>query len=206
VPRALHLEPHDLRQKLRLDPAGSAVLFAVDASGSMAARQRMAAVKGAILALLLDAYRRRDQVALIGFRGVGAELLLPFTASVDLAEPHLRSLPTGGRTPLAHGLALAAATLRRHLQARPGARPLLVLVTDGRANVPLGDGDPLEDARRQALLLAAERCPCLVVDTERPGPTALGLAAELAELLGARHLRLDQLSPEALAAAVRVLP
>src|SRR5205807_8367 len=83
-------------------------------------------------------------------RGAGAELLLPLTGSVDLAEARLRLLPTGGRTPLAHGLRLAAATLRRHVQGRAGSQPLLVLVTDGRANVPLAGGDPLADAREQA--------------------------------------------------------
>ena len=101
------LEPGDLRQKVRETRLSNLILFVVDASGSMAARERMAAAKGAVLALLLDAYRKRDQVGLIAFRGRGAELLLPPTSSVDLAEARLRALPTGGRTPLAHGLELA---------------------------------------------------------------------------------------------------
>src|SRR5205807_6848552 len=106
----LLLRGEDLRTPIRRDREGNLVLFVVDASGSMAARARMAAVKGAVLSLLLDAYQRRDQVGLIVFRGAGAELVLPLTGSVELAEAHLRALPAGGRTPLAHGLHLADLT------------------------------------------------------------------------------------------------
>ncbi len=201
-PRLVHLERRDLRQKVRETRAGSAVLFVVDASGSMAAQRRMAAVKGAILSLLLEAYQRRDQVGLIAFRSSGADLLLPLTGSVDRAEAHLRRLPTGGRTPLAHGLALAAATLRRQHLAGATTRPLLVLVTDGRANVPLASDDPLQDARQQALALAAQRVPAIVVDTER-GAGGLGLARELAAHLRAHYVCLDELSAEHLVHVVR---
>jgi len=200
-PRALHLARHDAREKVRERRAGRAVLFVVDASGSMAAQRRMAAVKGAILALLLEAYQRRDQVGLVAFRGAGAELLLPLTASVELAEAHLRALPTGGRTPLAHGLRLAGAVLRRQRLARPDARPLLVLVTDGRGNVPLAGGDPLEEAGVEAARLAAGGVDALVVDTER-GAAGLGLARDLAARLGARYARLEQVTADALAGVV----
>jgi magnesium chelatase subunit D len=164
----------------------------------------MAAVKGAILSLLLDAYQKRDQVGLIAFRGTAAELVLPLTGSIDLAEAHLRALPSGGRTPLAHALYLAATTLRRQHLARPDARPLLVLVTDGRANVPLAGGDALEDARACAALLAAQDIPTLLVDSEQ-GPAALGLARELAARLGARYVTLEHLGADTLAGAVRTL-
>jgi magnesium chelatase subunit D len=135
---AVLLERDDLRQKVRETRQSNLILFVVDASGSMAARDRMSAAKGAALALLLDAYRKRDQVGLVAFRGRGAELLLPPTNSVDLAERRLRELPTGGRTPLADGLALARQTVERYLAGRPAAVPLLVVITDGRANVALG--------------------------------------------------------------------
>jgi magnesium chelatase subunit D len=204
APRALHLERRDFRQKVREARAGTSVLFVVDASGSMAARRRMAAVKGAILSLLLDAYQKRDQVGLIAFRGTAAELILPLTGSIDLAEAYLRALPSGGRTPLAHALYLAAATLRRQRLARPDAQPLLVLVTDGRANVPLADGDALEDAYACAALLAAQRIPALLVDSEQ-GPAALGLARDLAARLGARYVPLEHLGADTLAGAVRTL-
>ena len=107
----MRLTPADLREAVREGKEGNLVLFAVDASGSMAARQRMRVVKGAVLSLLLDAYQRRDKVGLITFRGAGAEVALPPTSSVEAAARRLTSLPTGGRTPLAAGLAQAARVL-----------------------------------------------------------------------------------------------
>ncbi|WP_235047845.1 VWA domain-containing protein, partial [Pseudogulbenkiania ferrooxidans] len=140
----------DLHDKVRVAKQGNLILLVVDASGSMAARQRMEQVKGTVRSRLEDAYRRRDQVALIAFRGQKAELLLPPCNRVEQAELALRELPTGGRTPLAHALALAADTLSRQLG---GPAPLLVVLSDGRANVALdGDGDPW----RQALDLAGQ--------------------------------------------------
>lgn len=109
------------------------MLFVVDASGSMAARQRMAAVKGAVLSLLMDAYQRRDKVGLITFRGKEAAVVLPPTSSVDAAAARLETLPTGGRTPLAAGLLKAHDVLRVERLRDPSRRPLLLVVTDGRA-------------------------------------------------------------------------
>ncbi len=123
----------DLRAPVRRDREGNLVLFVVDASGSMAARARMAAVKGAVLSLLLDAYQRRDKVGLVTFRGAGAEVALPPTGSVEAAAARLASLPTGGRTPLTAGLMTAADVVRRERLRDPRRRPLLVVVTDGRA-------------------------------------------------------------------------
>src|SRR5439155_21032971 len=96
--RKLDIQPVDLRRKHREGKTGTLILFAVDASGSMAARQRMEAVKGAVLSLLQSAYEQRDEVGVITFRGVAAELLLSPTRSVDMAEQAMRQLPTGGRT------------------------------------------------------------------------------------------------------------
>ncbi|MFP8908498.1 VWA domain-containing protein, partial [Streptomyces atacamensis] len=123
----------DLREAVREGRESNLVLFVVDASGSMAARRRMGAVKGAVLSLLLDAYQRRDKVGLISFRGSGAEVALPPTSSVDAAAARLESLPTGGRTPLAAGLLKARDVLRTERLRDPSRRPLLVAVTDGRA-------------------------------------------------------------------------
>jgi magnesium chelatase subunit D len=132
------IEPWDVQEKVREARTGSLILFLVDASGSMGAQRRMVAVKGAILSLLLDAYQRRDRVGLISFRGTGADLLLPPTGSVDLAQVQLRALPTGGRTPLGHGLSLALEVIERERLKDRDVLPLLVLLSDGRANVPLG--------------------------------------------------------------------
>jgi magnesium chelatase subunit D len=129
----LVIRKDDLRQAVREGREGNLVLFVVDASGSMAARQRMSAVKGAVLSLLLDAYQRRDKIGLITFRGSGAELALPPTSSVEAGAARLGMLPTGGRTPLAAGLLKAREVLRVERLRDASRRPLLVVVTDGRA-------------------------------------------------------------------------
>lgn len=129
----------DLHQKVKAGRHGSLILFVVDASGSMAARHRMEAVKGTVLALLRDAYQRRDEVGVIAFRGAEAKVLLPPTRSVDAAERQLRELPTGGRTPLAHALQLVSEVLNR-ASSTSQAEPLLIVLSDGRANVALGEG------------------------------------------------------------------
>lgn len=179
------------------------MLFVVDASGSMAARQRMSAVKGAVMSLLLDAYQRRDKVGLITFRGSGAELALPPTSSVDAAAARLERLPTGGRTPLATGLLKAHEVLRLERLRDPSRRPLLVVVTDGRATSAgaLG-GDPRAMSRRSARLLAAEGVASVVVDCES-GPVRLGLAGVLAADLGAPAVTLDGLRADSLAGLVK---
>jgi magnesium chelatase subunit D len=169
---------------------GNLVVFVVDASGSMAARKRMSAVKGAVLALLTDAYQRRDKVGLISFRGEGARVLLPPTSSVELAAPRLEKLPTGGRTPLAAGLERAIDVLRRERLREKERRPLLVLLTDGRATV---GPDPRVAASRLRRLGVAS----VLVDTEQ-GYARLGMAGELAGALGGRLLRLEELRGDSL--------
>ncbi len=182
----LVLERADLREHRREGRESNLVLFAVDASGSMAARRRMEAVKGAVLSLLLDAYQRRDKVGLVCFRGAGAELLLPPTSSVDAAARRLEAMPAGGRTPLAAGLAEAHATLRRERLRDPRRRPLLVVVTDGRHTA---GGEPAAAAAG----LRRDGVAAVVVDCES-GPVRLGLAAGLAQALGAEYLNLGDLS------------
>jgi magnesium chelatase subunit D len=215
------LERFDVRLKVREERARGCTLFVVDASGSMAARRRMAAAKGAVVALLTDAYQARTQVGLIAFRGVAAELVLPLTRSADLAYARLRDLPTGGRTPLALALTLAHATLTRWLAgaASPAATALIVLVSDCRANVALNGrdpratvaltgGDPHQDVLAAARALRAAGISALVVDTEE-GPVRLGLARHVSDALGAHYLRLADLAqsrtPHPVAAAVRHL-
>ncbi|MFF3905532.1 putative cobaltochelatase [Streptomyces sp. NPDC001848] len=189
----------DLRQATREGREGNLVLFVVDASGSMAARQRMSAVKGAVLSLLLDAYQRRDKVGLVTFRGSAADVALPPTSSVDAAAARLESLPTGGRTPLAAGLLKAHDVLRVERLRDPARRALVVVVTDGRAT---GGPEPLALATRAARLFAAEGVASVVVDCES-GPVRLGLAGQLAGELGGTAVTLDELRADSIAGLVR---
>ncbi|CAM5668455.1 hypothetical protein STAFG_3907 [Streptomyces afghaniensis 772] len=189
----------DLRQATREGREGNLVLFVVDASGSMAARQRMSAVKGAVLSLLLDAYQRRDKVGLVTFRGSEADVALPPTSSVDAAAARLESLPTGGRTPLAAGLLRAHDVLRVERLRDPARRPLVVLVTDGRAT---GGPEPVALAGRAARLFVAEGVASVVVDCEA-GPVRLGLAGQLAGELGGTAVTLDELRADSIAGLVR---
>lgn len=189
----------DLRQAVREGREGNLVLFVVDASGSMAARQRMSAVKGAVLSLLLDAYQRRDKVGLVTFRGSAAEVALPPTSSVDAAAARLESLPTGGRTPLAAGLLKAREVLRVERLRDPARRALVVVVTDGRAT---GGPEPVALAGRAARLFAAEQVASVVVDCES-GPVRLGLAGQLAGELGGTAVTLDELRADSIAGLVR---
>jgi magnesium chelatase subunit D len=185
----------DLREPMREGREGNLVLFVVDASGSMAARRRMRAVKAAVLSLLLDAYQRRDKVGLITFRGSTAEVALPPTSSVEAGARRLEELPTGGRTPLAAGLLRAASVLRAERLRDPSRRPLLVVVTDGRAT-----HGSVDDALRASALL--RDAASVVVDCES-GPVRLGLAGDLAARLGAELVRLDDLADDGLAGVVR---
>ena len=168
--------------------------------------ERMAAVKGALLGLLVDAYQRRDRVALVTFGGRGAEVVLRPTGSVEVARARLESLPTGGETPLAEGI--KAATVLAHRSATPTLRPLLVVVTDGRATAAPAGGahaDPVAAALAEAAVVARHRLPAVVIDVEPATGPRLGLAADLATAMGARHLPLPTLTAGRLEAALRNL-
>jgi magnesium chelatase subunit D len=200
-PAVTHLTRADLHQQVRQGKTGIFLLLIVDASGSMSASRRMEAVKGAVFSLLTEAYQQRDTVAVIAFRGVEARVLLPPTRSVAVAEEALRTLPTGGRTPLPHALQLAAQLLARADYAA-GLQPLLVVLSDGKANVPLpGGGDASQQTQQLAAQLRAQQLPTLVLDTDT-SYLRLGKAAELATALGAQYLPLDELSAAALTQAI----
>ena len=213
---AFLIEPWDVREKVRETKTGSLILFVVDASGSMGAQRRMVAVKGAILSLLLDAYQRRDRVGLIAFRGTGAQVLLPPTSSVDLAHAMLQEMPTGGRTPLSRGLLLGMEVIEAEKQKDRNVLPLLVVLSDGRANVAMGSGEafpdavaspgaglPLAEARAMAAAIREQRISAVVIDTETDF-LRLGLAGTVAEEMGAPCLKLGELHADGLADAVRL--
>jgi len=192
--RRVVLHPSDLRIAVREGREANLLLFCVDASGSMAARRRMVQVKTAILSLLTDAYRRRDKVAMISFRGDGAELALPPTGSVEVAAALLDELPAGGRTPLAEALVEAHRVLRRERLRDARMRPLLILVTDGRAT---SGADAVTRSRQAAGGLAALGVPSVVIDCES-GPLKLGLARILAGHLRAEHVPMARVSADGL--------
>jgi magnesium chelatase subunit D len=198
------IERDDFRRKVRERRVGTCIVLAVDASGSMGVRERMVAAKGAVLSLLMDAYQKRDKVALVAFRGDSAEVLLPPTSSVELAFRRLEELPTGGRTPLSHGLEAAYTVLSAQLRRDPGAIPVLVLISDCRANVALHGGKPLHEARELAEGIREDgRIRTLVIDTEPAGVTAFGLARELAGHMGAGYYRIEDLRARDIVAALR---
>jgi magnesium chelatase subunit D len=204
----LWLERRDIFEPVRQNKQGALILFAVDASGSMAARRRMASAKGAVLALLQRAYQQRDHVGLLQFRGTRATLLLPPTNSTDRAFTFLTNLPTGGRTPLASGLRLALRTFQRAQARNKQRQAILVLVTDGRANMADLERtravalNPLEDAIAAAHELRAAGILSLVIDTEE-GPARTALASRLAQELGGTCVPLATLEATPVANAVR---
>lgn len=192
----LRFDRADLRTAVTEGRESNLVLFCVDASGSMAARRRMAEVKTAVLSLLLDAYQRRDKVGLVTFRGAEATLALPPTSSVEIGARRLAELPSGGRTPLAEGLLCAAETLRWERIRDPRRRGLLVVVTDGRAT---SGPDAVARSRQAAAHVGSLGVDAVVVDCES-GRLTLGLAGVLATQLRAEHVRLADVSAEALTA------
>jgi magnesium chelatase subunit D len=159
----------------------------------------METVKAVALSLLLDAYQRRDKVGLITFRGAEAGLALPPTSSIDVAVRRLRDLPSGGRTPLAEGLLCAAETLRLERIRDPRRRPLLVLVTDGRAT---HGPDAVARSRQAAERLRQTGVASVVIDCET-GRFTLGLAAALSDHLGAQHVPVGEVAADQVLSAVR---
>jgi magnesium chelatase subunit D len=199
---ALAIREPDLRYKVRQKRIGRHILFVVDASGSMGADQRMAETKAAILSLLVDAYQKRERVGLIVFRGFEARLALPFTHSVDIAQRYLSNLPTGGKTPLPHALYLAREVLRQEKAQHPKDAFLLVLITDGRANISLGKGrPPMAEVKELAGQLRDLKINALVLDTERFAPCLdLGCLPELSQILGGQYHSVQSLrAPEVVA-------
>jgi hypothetical protein len=188
------IKPQDYRRKAREKRIGAYQLFVVDASGSMAARHRMEATKAAILSLLRDSYIHRDSVGLIAFRKESAEVLLPFTRSVERAERLLASMPTGGKTPLAHGLRMAYTMCDRLLRAHRAERIQIICITDGRATS--GDSeDPVAESKQWARILGTLPVDCIVIDTET-GFIKLGLAKELCKLMNGSYYAMDTITAD----------
>lgn len=206
--KRLWLERWDIFEVVRQQKKSALILFVVDASGSMSARQRMAGAKSAVLGLLQRAYQERDRIGFVQFRGKQATLLLPPTNSTSLAAQLLTQLPTGGRTPLASGLRLALLTFQMSQLRDPGLQPMLVLVTDGRANVRDPDGltqpdrSPVQDAIEIAHMVRDTGISSLVIGTEE-GVVRTGLAQSLAEELNGTYIELSELEGTSIERTVR---
>ena len=198
MPERLSVAPVDLRGAQRIGQEGNLVVFVVDLSGSMTARRRLGAVSRLCVDLLRDSYTRRDRVAVIVARGSRAELAVPPTKSVDIAVRRLADIRTGGRTPLAEGLIEAQRVIERARRAEPRRRPLLVVLTDGRATA---GPDAAGRASVAAQRIRRDGIDSVVVDCEQ-GVVRLGLAADLAVRLGAQMMRMDDLSVAALSVPV----
>ncbi|WP_440945663.1 putative cobaltochelatase [Methanosarcina sp. T3] len=194
----------DFREKIREKKIGNLVLFVVDASGSMGARQRMVASKGAVLSMLMDAYQKRDKVGLIAFKGEGAELLLPPTSSIELAQKYLQEMPTGGKTPLSRGLVKGYEVIKTELRRDPDTCPFMVLISDGRANVSMNGESPLQETKTVASRLREEGIQSAVIDTES-SMIKFGLAQQISAALGATYLTLENLKSDSIVSAVRAL-
>ncbi len=194
----------DIREKVKVRSHGRLVIFLVDASGSMGAHLRMQEAKTAVLSLLAEAYQKRDRVGLVAFRGSGAEILLPPTNSIELAKRCLEELPTGGKTPLGQGLATAWRMLEQQLRRDPELKPLLVVLSDGKPNVPLKPGaDPWTELLELAGRLRRPGLSWLVVDSDWGHYLSFGLCRQLAARLGGRYVKLEQLRSEGLVRLVR---
>lgn len=190
------VKPQDYRRKAREKRIGAYQLFVVDASGSMAARHRMEATKGAILSLLRDSYVHRDSVGLIVFRKGSAEVLLPFTRSVERAERLLATLPTGGKTPLAQGLRVAYTMCDRLLRRHSAERIQMICITDGRATSGASE-DPVGEAKQWARILGTLPVDYIVIDTET-GFIKLGLAKELCKLMNGSYYAMDSITSDSI--------
>ncbi|MDU3887150.1 MULTISPECIES: VWA domain-containing protein [Veillonella] len=193
---SLVIKPQDYRRKAREKRIGAYQLFVVDASGSMAARHRMEATKAAILSLLRDSYIHRDSVGLIAFRKESAEVLLPFTRSVERAERLLTSMPTGGKTPLAQGLRVAYTMCDRLLRRHSAERIQMICITDGRATSGASE-DPVGEAKQWARILGTLPVDCIVIDTET-GFIKLGLAKELCKLMNGSYYAMDSITSDSI--------
>lgn len=202
LPIVIHDE--DIREKVRESRTGNFLLFVVDASGSMGAKGRMAASKGAVMSLLDDAYRKRDRIAMVSFRKQDAVVNLPPTSSMYQAARLLRELPVGGKTPLAAGLRKAAQILTNTTVKDPECRPVLIVITDGKANESIGKGDPFWEALAVAGGIASDRrVKTVIVDAEEESGFRYGFAARLADVMKGDYFMISDLKAQVLLDIVR---
>ncbi len=196
---SLIIREEDLREKVRRRRVATLIGIVLDSSFSM--EECALATKNVVIELLKDAYQRRDRVALVSCSGRRSKVVLPFTPAVVTAKRHLESIEYGGTTPLAHGLATGLSLLKRELEKEPSATPIMVLITDGSANVPLEvAGDAATEAQEVAEDLRRARVHLLVVDV---GVEGSDLAKKISTAAGGRYLKTDRPSQEEIYAAIK---
>ena len=202
--RRVIIKSPDIREKVKVKTTGRLVIFVVDASGSMGSLLRMREAKAAVLSLLAEAYQKRDRVGMISFRGQSAEVILPPTNSVELAQKSLEELPTGGKTPLAHALLTAREVVDREMARDNKLDPLVVLLSDGKPNVPLNPkADSWDELLEMAVRVRRPGLNYLVVDTDWGHYLSFNLCRQLAEGLDGQLIKLDDLRAEGLVKLVQ---
>ena len=200
---AMVIESQDIRVKVRERRSGCTLLFLVDASGSLGVRKRMATVKGAIMSMLRDSYVKRDRIGLMAFRRDSAEVILPPTKSVEYSYKCLEELPTGGKTPLSEALIRVNDYMTSYARCHIGERCYIILVTDGRANVPLQEGaDANEEVQKLGEDMSIPHVKWIVVDASS-GFIQFDNAQRLAEKMGARYFKLEDLDADRFAEGVK---
>lgn len=198
----INIKKEHIRVKQREKRTGVSILFAVDSSGSMGVKKRMEAVKGAVMSLLKNAYEKRDKVGMLSFRRDRAEELLPFTRSIDLARKKLEKLSTGGKTPLSEGLLKAYNIIKTEMKRNKEAIPVLILLSDGKANFSFSGKDPVVESLEIAEKIRKEKIKCIVIDTEE-GFIKLEMAKTLSEAMGANYYKLDNIKSKDLIQLVK---
>lgn len=191
----ISIKKEHIRVKVREKRTGASILFVVDSSGSMGVKKRMEAVKGAIMSLLKDAYEKRDKVGMVSFRRDRAEELLPITRSIDLAQKKLEKLTTGGKTPLAEGIAKAYTIMKNEIRKDKEIVPLIVFLSDGKGNFSVSGKDPVKESIEMAEKIKNDGIRAIVIDTEE-GFIKLEMAKTLSEAMKADYYKLENLKSE----------
>ena len=199
---AVAIETSDIREKVRKKKVGNTILFVVDSSGSMGVNKRMQETKTAIFSLLVDAYQKRDRVGMVVFKQNEAELILPPTSSVELAKKQLESIPTGGKTPLSKGLHTGLDCLTRELKKQKNIKPLMILLSDGKANVSINqDKNPFDEAKQVAAGIKEAGINSIVINTES-GILKFGRMEIISEILDAKYYHLEDLKADTIVSFV----
>ncbi|WP_216360696.1 VWA domain-containing protein [Methanofervidicoccus sp. A16] len=193
----LIIKEEDIREKVRKRKILTNILFVVDASGSMGVMRRMEAVKGAILSILMDAYQKRNRVGMITFRGKDAEVVLPFTSSVELAERCLRDIPTGGRTPLSKAFLKSYEVVKGAIRRDPDIVPMVIFISDFKPNVSVAK-DYLEEIYQVCERFVEEGINVILIDTEVDSFVKIGIGKRIAEKFGFPYYHIDKLTSESI--------